>query len=239
MRFPDPLIPGTLINRYKRFMVDVELETGEVITAHCANSGAMTGIKEPGLKVWLSPAHNPNRKLKYTLEIVEADGTAVGANTHLPNTLVEEAIQNGTITELQGYPELRREVKYGGNSRIDILLGGGDTVPCYVEVKNVHMRVGDQAQFPDSVTERGTKHMRELKKMAQTGHRAVVVYVIQRDDCKAFDWARDIDPVYADASLDAMQSGVEFLAYRCDVTPKEIIIRESMPLCERIVKAAS
>jgi len=230
MLFKTPLITGTLIQRYKRFMVDVTLDNGTVVTAHCPNSGAMTGIKEPGYKVWLSRSDNPKRKLKYTLEMVDVGTTIVGANTQWPNDLAEEAILNGTLTELQGYPHLKREVKYGTNSRIDILLGGGDRAPCYVEMKNVHNRYDSTAFFPDAVTERGTKHMRELKQMVLAGYRAVVVYVIQRNDCTHFDWDRNIDPVYADASLDAMAHGVEFLAYGCTLSPEGIIIDRKIPL---------
>lgn len=228
MEFQEPLLEGILIKRYKRFMADILLDSGEEITAHCPNSGAMLDIKEPGLRVWVSRADNPNRKLKYTWELVKADNTLIGANTSHPNNLVEEAIRNGIIKELQGYANLRREVKYGKNSRIDILLG--DPGVCYVEVKNVHLKRGNTAAFPDSVTARGAKHMEELGDMVEAGHRAVLIYVIQRDDCDEFQVAGDIDPAYDAACKRAFERGVEAYAYACDMQLNSIRITNPLPL---------
>lgn len=228
MEFQEPLLEGKLLKRYKRFMADIILESGEEITAHCPNSGAMLDIKEPGLRVWVSRAENPNRKLKYTWELVEADNTLIGANTGHPNALVEEAIRDGTIRELQGYVNLRREVKYGKNSRIDILLG--DPGVCYVEVKNVHLKRGSTAAFPDSVTARGAKHMDELGDMVEAGHRAVIIYVVQRGDCEDFQVAADIDPTYNAACERAFERGVEAYVYCCDMQLKSIKITKPLPL---------
>lgn len=236
MKFETKLLKGTLIKRYKRFMADVELEDGNIITAHCANPGAMLGLKQEGLTVWLSPANNPKRKLKYSWELVEFEneGTFVGINTSHPNKLTEEAITNGTITELQGYNTLQREVKYGQNSRIDILLSDNPPNPkqlCYVEVKNAHLlRQQAMAEFPDSVTTRGAKHLNELQEMVQQGHRAVMIYVIQRTDATAFKLAHDIDPKYAEAFEKATKSGVEAIAYTCNITPTEITIIKPIPI---------
>ncbi len=229
MKFPTPLIKGTLIKRYKRFLADVSLENGDEITAHCANPGAMLGLKEPGSLVWLSPATNPKRKLKYSWELIQTNDfnkkTLVGINTSLPNKLAEEAILDGTIKELQGYKTLTREVKYGKNSRIDILLGDPETGDqnCYVEVKNVHLlRHNNLSEFPDSVTTRGAKHLKELSDMVNQGHRAVMLYLIQREDCESFGLADDIDKAYNEAFLKAIDVGVEAIAYKCKLTTTEI-----------------
>lgn len=229
MKFPNPLIKGTLIKRYKRFLADVTLENGEEVTAHCANPGAMLGLKEPGSTVWLSPATNPKRKLKYSWELIETNDfnkkTLVGINTSLPNKLAEEAIQDGTIKELQGYETLRREVKYGQNSRIDILLDNPecDEKKCYVEIKNVHLlREKNLCEFPDSVTTRGAKHLKELSDMVAAGHRAVMLYLIQREDCNSFNLAADIDTAYNEAFQKAIDAGVEAIAYKCKLTTTEI-----------------
>lgn len=224
MRFSDPLIRGALISRYKRFLADVRLEGGAVVTAHCANSGSMLGCDEPGAEVWLSPAHNPNRRLGYTWELVRVGATLVGINTGRPNRLVEEAIGAGTITELAGYDALRREVRYGAHSRIDLLLEGVGRPICWVEVKNVTLRRGEAAAFPDAVTARGAKHLDELARRAQAGERAVMVYLIQREDCRFFTLAADIDPAYAKALAAARRAGVETLAYRCRLTPEAITV---------------
>ncbi|MCH7485510.1 MAG: DNA/RNA nuclease SfsA [Proteobacteria bacterium] len=228
MRFPDPLIAGTLIRRYKRFLADVELTGGETVTAHCANSGSMLSVNEPGAEVWLSPARNPERKLRYTWEMIRVGGALVGINTSLPNGLVADAIGDGSIPELGGYATLRREVKYGRNSRIDLLLEGGDRQPCYVEVKNVTMRrdlsPGAPAEFPDAVTARGTKHLGELSREAAGGARAVMVYLVQRHDADSFAIARDIDPAYGDALDAALDAGVETLCYGCRLSVDGIAV---------------
>jgi sugar fermentation stimulation protein A len=226
MKFAQPLLPGRLIKRYKRFLADIELDSGETITAHCANSGALLGGTTPGLRVWVSHQASPTRKLSYTWQIVEMDGTHVGVNTSLPNGLAEKAILEGRIAELTGYESLKREVKYGQNSRIDLLLTSPDKPPCYVEVKNVHLKRGNGAEFPDSVTARGAKHLRELEAMVAEGGRAVMLYIIQRNDCSHFSFAADLDPVYAATAALALSRGVEAYAYQCIVTTEGIEVGE-------------
>ena len=228
MKFETPLIPGKLIKRYKRFMTDVELENGEVVTAHCANSGSMLSVNEPGTDVWISPANNPKRKLQYTWEITRIGDAMVGINTQHPNRIVYEAIEAGEIKELKGYDTLKREVKYGKNSRIDVFLQADGKPDCYVEVKNTTMRRdfsdGAPAEFPDSVTARGAKHLDELADMVDEGHRTVMFYLVQRDDADTFTVAGDIDPTYAEHLAAARKRGVELVAYGCRVTPEEIEI---------------
>ncbi|MEM6680638.1 MAG: DNA/RNA nuclease SfsA [Pseudomonadota bacterium] len=228
MEFPEPLIEGTLIKRYKRFLADITLANGEVVTAHVANSGRMTGVSTPGSRVWLLPNRSKTAKLKYRWELIEADDTLVGINTSRPNTLVEEAIKSGTIGQLQGFETLRREVKYGVNSRIDILLEGPGKA--YVEVKNVHMREGRKATFPDAVTARGLKHLKEMTEMVKAGHRAVMIYCIQRDDCTEFDSDDAVDPDYGAGLRQAMEDGVEAYAYVCDVALSGITLNREIPL---------
>ncbi|WP_417820158.1 DNA/RNA nuclease SfsA [Terasakiella sp.] len=230
MKFETDLIKGKLIKRYKRFMADVELENGDVVTAHCANSGSMLSVQEAGSTVWLSPSNNPKRKLKYTWEIIEVDGQNVGINTAHPNKIVEEAILDGQVQELSGYATLRREVKYGQNSRIDILLEDDAKPTCYVEVKNVTLRRGDNADFPDAVTTRGAKHLRELGDMVEQGHRAVMFYLVQRPDCKIMDIARDIDPTYDAELKTAIKRGVEVICYQCRVETDEINVDSPLPV---------
>lgn len=231
MKFAAPLTEGILIKRYKRFLADIKLADGSEITAHCANPGAMLGLKEPGQRVWLSKSDNPKRKLAFSWELTEVDNTIVGINTAHPNRLVEEAIHDGTITELQGYENLKREVKYGKNSRIDILLSDNDKPDCYVEVKNVHMlRTPRLYEFPDSVTARGAKHLDELSDMVAEGHRSVMVYLVQRDDGDRLKFAAEIDPNYAAALARAHKAGVEAIAYVCKLTPQGIETYRSVPV---------
>lgn len=237
MQFPNPLIRGTLIQRYKRFLADVKLDDGKVVTAHCANPGSMMGLKEPGSTVWLSPATNPKRKLKFSWELVEVDPgdgvRLVGINTALPNQLVADAIGDGTIKELQGYDGMRREVKYGKNSRIDILLECEEAPSCYVEVKNVHMmRKPKRAEFPDSVTARGTKHLAELSDMVAEGHRAVMVYLVQYPGAKSLSFARDIDPIYGAAFDNAIAAGVEAISYVCRIDETAITVDTSIKILD-------
>ncbi len=230
MRFPDPLIRGALIQRYKRFLADVELDTGEVVTAHCANSGSMMGLTEPGSEVWLSPARNPDRKLRYSWEMIRVGNGLVGVHTAHPNRIVEEAVRAGRIDELAGYDNVRREVRYGKNSRIDLLLEGGGRPPCYVEIKSVTLRRERRAEFPDAVTARGTKHLGELSDVVAGGGRAVMLYLIQREDCQAFSVAGDIDPAYAEAFARARAAGVEVLCRSCRLTTDAIELDHAVPL---------
>lgn len=230
MRFPNALVRGSLIRRYKRFLADVQLETGEEVTAHVANSGAMLGTSAPGLEVWLSPATNPERKLKWSWELCRVDGFLVGVNTSHPNAIAAEAIAAGLIPELAGYETIRREVKYGRNSRIDLLLEAPGRPTCYVEIKNVHLKRGEWAEFPDAVTVRGAKHLRELRDMVAQGHRAVMLYLVQREDCVGFRPAADIDPAYAEGLVAAMRDGVEAICYTCRLSTKDIIIGDPLPI---------
>jgi len=231
MRFSRPLITGRLVRRYKRFLADVDLDTGESVTAHCANPGSMLGLAAPGMRVWLSRSDDPKRKLAYSWELVEADGALVGINTAWPNGLVEAAVRDGTIGELAGYAALRREVKYGRNSRVDMLLEDEARGRAYVEVKNVHLlRRAGLAEFPDSVTARGAKHLDELADQVAEGHRAMMVYLIQRPDADRFALAADIDPTYARAFDRAAARGVEAVAYACRITPEEIAVERKVPM---------
>lgn len=235
MKFPTPLISGRLVRRYKRFLADVELENGEAVTATCSNTGSMLGLATPGATVWLSTSTSPTRKYAHTWEMVEADlgqgPTLVGINTNHPNRLVAEAVADGSLPELAGYETLRREVKYGVASRIDLLLEDPAKGLAYVEIKNVHLsRTPGLAEFPDSVTERGAKHLRELTSMVEAGHRAIMVYLIQRADAERFTLAADIDPRYAEAYKRARAAGVQAVAYACALTPEEITITHSVPI---------
>lgn len=229
MKLP-ALIPGRLIKRYKRFLADIELEDGSVVTAHCPNSGSMKGCNLPGVPVMLSLSPNLNRKLAHTWELVQVDGYWVGLNTMLPNRLAEEAILEGTISELQGYQRLRREVPYGSErSRIDLLLED-EQRRCFVEVKNVTLVEVGLALFPDAVTERGQKHLRELMEVVRNGDRGVILFTVQRGDGAAVAPADAIDPVYGRLLREAVAHGVEALAYRALVTPHEIRLTEPLPV---------
>lgn len=235
MQFPTPLVRGRLVKRYKRFLADVALDAGATVTASCPNTGSMLGLSSPGMGVWLSESDSSTRKYRHTLELVEADlgsgPTLVGINTGHPNRLVAEAIEAGRIDALKGYQSLRREVKYGVNSRVDLLLEDTARGRAYVEIKNVHlMRAAGRAEFPDSVTERGAKHLAELTEMVREGHRAVMVFLIQRGDAERFALAGDVDPRYAAAFAAARAAGVEALAYRCLITPEEITLDCPVPI---------
>jgi len=231
MDFPEPLLRGRLLRRHKRFLADVALEGGDSVVAHCANPGSMLGLAKPGAEVWLSPARNPARKLKYSWELTLADGHLVGINTGVPNGLVAEAIAAGQVPELAGYSGQRREVRYGKNSRIDILLEDAGRPPCYVEVKNVHMKRGPEAaEFPDSVTARGAKHLAELAEVAAAGGRAVMFYLVQRGDCSRLEIAADIDPAYDKALRTALSQGVEALCYSCRLSPRAIELDRRLPV---------
>jgi sugar fermentation stimulation protein A len=234
MTFSDPLIPGKLIKRYKRFLADVELENGEVVTAHCPNSGTMKTCADPGFKVMLSPANNPKRKLKYTLEMTHNGTCWIGVNTQRPNEIVYEALIAGEIPELAGYDSYRREVKYGKNSRIDVLAESADRPPCWIEVKNTTLLADDGClAFPDAVTERGRKHLEELMNQVAEGDRAVMVFLCNRSDCSPFRAAREIDPKYADKLDEARAAGVEIFTPRTVITPESIRIDGSVPLASK------
>jgi sugar fermentation stimulation protein A len=235
MRFPSPLERGVLIKRYKRFLADVTLSGGETVTVSCPNTGSMLGLNEPGSTVWLSHSESATRKYPHTWEMVEADlgrgPTLVGINTGRPNGLVAEAIAAGAIPSLAGYGTLRREVKYGEASRIDILLQDEAKGSCYVEVKNVHlMRRHGLAEFPDSATARGVKHLKELSQMVKEGHRAVMVFLIQRADAKRFRLADDLDAAYSAAFIAAKAAGVEAIALRCRMSIEEIACDAPVPI---------
>lgn len=235
MRFPAPLIPATLVKRYKRFLADVTLPSGETITAHVANPGSMLGIAAPGSRVWLSKSDSKTRKLPYSWELIEVDfGTGhelVGVNTGHPNPLVGAALAAGAIPELAGYDSIRREVKYGKNSRVDFLLESATRPPCYVEIKNVHMmRKPGLAEFPDAVTARGAKHLDELGDMVEAGARAVMLYLIQIGSATRFALARDIDSKYGAAFDRARTRGVEAIAWRCAIACEGIEIAGPVPI---------
>lgn len=231
MQFPDPLIRGRLQRRYKRFLSDITLDDGSEVVAHCANPGSMMGLAEPGSPVWLSPSRNPARKLKYSWELVEADGSLVGINTGRANALVAEGLEAGKVPELAGYARRRAEVRYGAKSRVDFLLEDPDRPACYVEVKSVTLkRQPGLAEFPDAVTARGTKHLGELAEMVRQGQRAVLFFLVQRGDCAKVAPARDIDPAYAEALNRALATGVEILCYQCNLSPAGIALDEGLPL---------
>jgi sugar fermentation stimulation protein A len=234
VKFTTPLLSGRLVRRYKRFLADVILDGyEEAITCAVPNTGSMMGLTTPGSKVWLSTSANPKRKYPHTLEIVEADGTMVGINTGLPNRIAEEAIHSGMIADIAGYAELKREQKYGRNSRIDILLRDPLRGLAYVEVKNVHMtRAAGLAEFPDSVTSRGARHLDELSDMVAAGHRAMMVYLVQRADCDRLKLCRDLDPAYCAAFDRAMANGVEAVAIQCQITENEILPARTIPIDE-------
>ena len=230
MRFSQTLISGRLIKRYKRFLADIRLDSGEIITAHTPNTGSMKGLTAPDNRVYLFHHQKSSRKMPFAWEIVEVDGVKVGINTHLPNRLVEEGIENGVIGELQGYEQIQREKNYGKNSRIDLLLCGAEGERCFVEVKNVTLVEGSVAYFPDAVTERGVKHLGELSRMVQGGHRAVLCYVLQRSDGSWIAPADHIDPDYGAALRQAVKKGVEVIGYRAKVGLEEIRLVQTVPI---------
>lgn len=228
MNFPSRLIRGTLVQRYKRFLADVRLANGELVTVHCTNTGSMLGCMTPGSAVLISRSANLNRKLPYTWEMIRINGAWVGINTMHPNRLVAEAAGAGMIPELRGYETVRREVKVSSHSRLDLCLESSSGL-CYVEVKNVTVSLAGAAAFPDAVSERATKHLKELMRLKRKGHRAAVVFVIQRGDCDHFRPADEIDPGYGRWLRRAARAGVEVLPYRAEVTPKGILLAARIP----------
>jgi len=233
--FDQPLVEGLLLRRYKRFLADVQFPGGEVITAHTANTGAMTGCAEPGRRVWLSRSDNPKRKYPHTWELIEVrDGVLAGINTQLSNLLVREAVEAGRVPELAGYGRVRSEVRYGEErSRIDLLLdspGDERSIPCYVEVKNVTLVNDGIARFPDAVSVRASKHLRELMSVVRAGQRAVIFFCVQRGDVREVRPADHIDPRYGETLREAVACGVEYLAYGAEVSAREIALRQALPV---------
>jgi sugar fermentation stimulation protein A len=226
-----PLIPGTLIKRYKRFMVDVRLDNGAVVTAHCPNTGSMQACCEPGRPVYLSRHDNPKRKLKYTWEIIDMPTSLVGVNTLVPNRLVFESVKNRLIDELAEYEKIAKEFRIGNNSRIDLLLRDHSDRRCYVEIKNCTLVTDDHvAFFPDAVTDRGRKHLTELQRLVENGHRSVMFYLVQRMDAKIFQPASHIDPAYCEALKQAIDHGVEAFAYDVHIDLKGISLNRRLPI---------
>jgi len=232
MQFQTPLVAATLIRRYKRFLADARLSDSSIVTAHCANPGAMTGLNMEGLRIWLEPNDDPKRKLNYSWKLVElGDDHWAGIDTSLPNRVVENALRLGRVPELAAYGEIRPEVAYGKNSRIDFLLSEPGLPDAYVEVKTVTLRrQGQVAEFPDTITKRGTKHLEELTRMIAQGFRAVMLYAIHRTDCTGFRVAADIDPDYARAFDAARDAGVEMLAYDIALSPEAGTLRNPLPV---------
>ncbi len=230
MLIDPPLFPVTLLKRYKRFLADVRLDDGTELTVHTPNTGSMLGCAEPGMRVWLRDTQNLKRKYRYSWEMSENnDGVKIGVNTMLSNQLLTEAIESGLITELQGYEQILSEVPYGHeNSRIDLLLKN-KSQDCYIEIKNVTAAdARGLAIFPDAVTQRGSKHLRELKAMVEAGHRAVIFFSVQRADVTGFRSANEIDPCYAKTLTEVFAAGVEVMAWQAEVTEAEICLQNQL-----------
>ncbi|MGI9395816.1 MAG: DNA/RNA nuclease SfsA [Boseongicola sp.] len=233
MRFPTPLVPARLLRRYKRFLADVEIEaSGERVTAHCPNPGAMLGLAEPGTRIWLEPNDDPKKKLKFGWRLTELKGEHLaGIDTSVPNRVVGEALRGGKIQEFSDYTQVKAEVPYGEKSRVDFLLCTSGLADIYLEVKNVHLnRTGDLAEFPDCVTLRGARHLHELASMVAAGHRAVMLYLVQRTDCGRFNLAPDLDPGYADAFRKARASGVEAMCFGTKITTESVEFGAALPI---------
>ncbi len=229
--FP-PLIKGTLLKRYKRFLADIELETGGVVTAHCPNSGSMKGCARPGAEAWISQSTNLKRKLKYTWELTRIGGTFIGINTLVPNRLVRASVENGLVPELSGYSRVRTEVKTSEHTRLDLMLEDNNGKLCFVEIKNCTLVENGVARFPDAVTTRGQKHIQELVDLAANGHRAVLFFLVQRTDAHIFTPAADIDPEYAEKLMQARLKGVEIIVrdvvFDLDEAPARIRLDRSL-----------
>jgi len=222
------LIPGKLLKRYKRFLADVRLQNGKTITAHCPNSGSMQACSEPGRPVFVSFHDNPKRKLKYTWELIQMPGSLVGVNTQVPNRLVYHSILNGMVKELRGYETVKREVKVGQHSRLDLMLSGPGRRSCFVEVKNCTLVDDGVALFPDAVTTRGRKHLLELQTLVAEGSRCAMFYLIQRMDARVFKPADRIDPAYGRALREAVRKGVEVMAYDVHIDRHQIVLNSNV-----------
>nr|NJM03588.1 DNA/RNA nuclease SfsA [Desulfobacula sp.] len=229
-----PLVPGTLVKRYKRFLADVVLETGEIVTVHCPNSGSMKGCNFPGSRVFLSQSGNPGRKYRHTWELIEVPGTLVGINTQVPNKLVKRAVEKGLISELSGYGRVSAEVKTSAHTRLDLVLEQGEGLEsredCYVEIKNCTLMEEGRAMFPDAVTERGQKHLQELEHLVSLGHRGVIFFLIQRMDAESFSPADKIDKAYGEKLRKAVQNGVEIVTRDTVITTERIKIGRALPV---------
>ncbi|MBU2992534.1 DNA/RNA nuclease SfsA [Octadecabacter sp. 1_MG-2023] len=229
MRFATPLVPARLIRRYMRFLSDVELSDGSVVKAHCPNPGSMMGLKDEGMRVWIEPNDDPKKKLDWGWRLAELPSAFVGIDTGAANKVVAEALVEG-IDGLGGYDVIRAEVKYREKSRVDFLLSSNRRRDCYLEVKSVTLsRQAGLAEFPDSVTARGAKHLGDLAAMVEQGHRAVLLFLVQRTDCDHVTLAADIDPTYAAAFKAALAAGVEVICLACAITPDEIIAARQLP----------
>ncbi len=227
MKFNKKLLQGTLIKRYKRFFVDIEYKN-KIITAHCPNSGSMMGLLKKGNNVWFSESKDPKRKLKYTLQIIEVNKKPVGINTHLTNKIVLESLRNKKIKNLIKFTNIKPEVKFSESTRFDFLISN-DNEKCFLEVKNVTLlREDNIAEFPDAITSRGTKHLRELINAKKKGYESYILYLIQRVDCKFFKIAKDIDEEYKNTFDEALNSGVKMLCYDCKLNNEEIIINNQI-----------
>ncbi|MEM1361427.1 MAG: DNA/RNA nuclease SfsA [Pseudomonadota bacterium] len=232
MRFQTPLVPARFRRRYKRFLADAVLDDGRKVTAHCANPGSMMGLTTPDQRIWLEPNDDPKRKLKWSWKVIDLpEGHYCGIDTSVPNRVVKEALLERRVKELSAYGTVRPEVKYRGHSRVDFLLSQDGLPDAYVEVKNVHLRREDDwAEFPDSVTARGAKHLEDLSAMVAEGHRAVMLYLVQRTDCARLKMAADLDPAYTKAFEAASDAGVEMLAYGSYVSPQEVRLGQRLPV---------
>ncbi len=229
MNFENKLIPGLLIKRYKRFFVDIKINN-KILTAHCPNTGSMYGLLKKGNKVWISKSNNPHRKLKYTLEIIENNKSKVGVNTHSTNKIVNHALQNNLLQEFDGINEIKPESKFGLNTRFDFLVSDKKN-KSFIEVKNVTLsRKKGLAEFPDAVTARGLKHIKELLNASKRNYKIFILYLIQREDCKSFTIAKDIDPAYASALNKAVKNKLKVLCYDCKFSPKGIKLNNKIKL---------
>ena len=227
MKFKERLLQGTLIKRYKRFFADIKYQDN-TITAHCPNSGSMLGLLKTGNKVWFSQTNNPKRKLKYTLQIIEVNKKMVGINTHLTNKIILESLKEKKIKSLINFTSIKSEVKFSDNARFDFLIYN-DKDKCFLEVKNVTLvRKNSIAEFPDAITSRGTKHLNELINAKKKGYKSYILYLIQRDDCKSFKIAKDIDSLYKITYEKAQKNGVEILCYDCKLSNEEIKINNQI-----------